>query len=59
MRRISLVLVSISTAFLWSCSCENTVPRNVLQVGNGAEVQELDPHTVTGVAEHPRFVGIV
>lgn len=24
----------------------------VLQVGNGAEVQELDPHIVTGVTEH-------
>jgi len=34
------------------CSSGRQIPDNVLQVGNGAEVQELDPHTVSGVTEH-------
>ncbi len=34
------------------CSSGRQTPENVLQVGNAAEVQELDPHVVSGVSEH-------
>ncbi|MCK5862293.1 MAG: peptide ABC transporter substrate-binding protein [Candidatus Hydrogenedentes bacterium] len=37
---------------LLGCSSGRKIPANVLQVGNGAEVQELDPHVVSGVTEH-------
>lgn len=34
-------------------SCTPSLVReNILQVGNGAEVQDLDPHIVSGVTEH-------
>lgn len=32
--------------------CGTSHEPNVLRVGNGAEVQELDPHLVSGVTEH-------
>lgn len=50
------VLMSACTAMFGACmpgcSSDKTSDRNILQVGNGAEVQELDPHLVSGVTEH-------
>lgn len=35
------------------CSCGSDLySGNILRVGNGAEVQDLDPHMVSGVSEH-------
>lgn len=49
------VISACAAAFLLclsGCSSSSPADRNILQVGNGAEVQELDPHLVTGVTEH-------
>ncbi len=38
----------------WTPGCSYRSPgdQNILQAGNGAEVQDLDPHVVSGVTEH-------
>ncbi|NLN93286.1 MAG: peptide ABC transporter substrate-binding protein [Candidatus Hydrogenedens sp.] len=48
LRIASILVVSLL------CGCFSNLAReaNVLQIGNGAEVQELDPHIVSGVTEH-------
>ena len=50
-RMVCFLFMSIALC-LYGCSSGNPLPENVLQVGNGAEVQELDPHIVSGVTEH-------
>lgn len=46
----SVLLISL-LSFL-SCSFHQTIDNDQLYVGNGAEVQDLDPATVSGVTEH-------
>ncbi len=50
MWRICSVVLCVGSVI--ACSSGRQIPDNVLQVGNGAEVQELDPHVVSGVSEH-------
>ncbi len=51
-RILRLLAVVCFLAALVGCSSGRGTTANVLQVGNGAEVQELDPHLVSGVTEH-------
>lgn len=51
MRSVLLEFLMIAF-FLSGCFSSTQRESNVLQVGNGAEVQELDPHVVSGVTEH-------
>ena len=46
-----LNIILISSLFC-SCSSYKSINTNELFVGNGAEVQDLDPATVSGVTEH-------
>ena len=52
MRRSCMVLMSV--CLILGCGGGGRLPDNpnVLRVGNGAEVQDLDPHLVSGVTEH-------
>ena len=52
--KTGMVLMAGLLVLLHGCGCSSRSPqdKNILQVGNGAEVQELDPHIVSGVTEH-------
>lgn len=51
---INMCIMCITVLVLAVSGCSSPAPGdlNLLQVGNGAEVQELDPHIVSGVTEH-------
>lgn len=51
---IPTIAIVLTLPLLAVSGCSSRAPgdRNILQVGNGAEVQELDPHVVSGVTEH-------
>ena len=51
MPKLSILAGVIFISFLAS-GCGASHEPDVLRVGNGAEVQELDPHLVSGVTEH-------
>ena len=51
LRMTSFLFPAIVLCF-FGCTSGSPGSANVLQVGNGAEVQELDPHVVSGVTEH-------
>ena len=45
-------LCLVSASCFPGCSSRSPADQNILQAGNGAEVQDLDPHVVSGVTEH-------
>ncbi len=47
-----ILLVILLVFYLSSCFSNKNLNNNELFVGNGAEVQDLDPATVSGVTEH-------
>ncbi len=51
-QKYKILFIIISGVFCFSCSSYKTVNTDELFVGNGAEVQDLDPATVSGVTEH-------
>lgn len=51
-RFYTLTALLLLSFLLSGCFSNLAQEANVLQVGNGAEVQELDPHIVSGVTEH-------
>ena len=50
--KCKIFLILLLSIFYLSCSSYKTENTNELFVGNGAEVQDLDPATVSGVTEH-------
>lgn len=50
--RYGVFLVATLAGCLPGCSASLDPPGAILRVGNGAEVQNLDPHLVSGVTEH-------
>lgn len=51
--RLLIVLSCASLVFLaGACSGPKSARSQVLRIGNGAEPEGLDPHTVTGIPEH-------
>lgn len=51
-RIITFSVCAVILPWVPGCSSRSPGDQNLLQAGNGAEVQELDPHVVSGVAEH-------
>ncbi len=49
---IDIFLLPALLLFLYSCQENSFSPNDNLRVGNGAEVQDLDPSVVSGVTEH-------
>lgn len=50
--KYKIFLILLLSIFYLSCSSYKSENTNELFVGNGAEVQDLDPATVSGVTEH-------
>ena len=53
--RVSVLMLGVVLGLLSGCSDgggASTASDNILKIGNGAEVQNLDPHLVSGVTEH-------
>lgn len=50
--KVEIFYTFLIVIFFCSCSSYKSVDTNELLVGNGAEVQDLDPATVSGVTEH-------